>query len=107
MLKPLVSRFRPGPSVRLKDIAEKQVPANLKPIVGANIGPTSHGRYEDNDRMPTSTDDVPTSSCRYRDAGGTPTSADVELFHMPRCREVEPMSDRRHTSHFTIDTHDL
>ena len=34
MLKPLVPRFRPDLSVRLRDIAEKQVPAKMKPIVG-------------------------------------------------------------------------
>ena len=33
MLKPLVPKFRPDLRVRLKDIAEKQVPARLKPIV--------------------------------------------------------------------------
>ena len=32
MLKPLVSKFRPDLLARLIDIAEKQVPANLKPI---------------------------------------------------------------------------
>ena len=35
MLKLLVPRFRPDLSARLKDIAEKQVPAKLKPIVDA------------------------------------------------------------------------
>ena len=35
MLKPLVAKFRSDISVRLRDIAEKQVPAKLKPIVGA------------------------------------------------------------------------
>ena len=34
MLKPLVSKFRSYISVRLRDIAEKHVPAKLKPIVG-------------------------------------------------------------------------
>ena len=34
MLKPLVPRFRSDLSVRLKDIAEKQVPAEVKTIVG-------------------------------------------------------------------------
>ena len=34
MLKPLVPKFRSDLSVRLKDIAEKQVPVKLKPIVG-------------------------------------------------------------------------
>ena len=34
MLKILVPKFRPDLSTRLKDIAEKQVPAKLKPIVG-------------------------------------------------------------------------
>ena len=33
MLKPLVPKFRLHLSVRSKDIAEKQVPAKLKPIV--------------------------------------------------------------------------
>ena len=32
-MKPLVSKFRSNLSVRLRDIAEKQVPAMLKPIV--------------------------------------------------------------------------
>ena len=34
MLKPIVPKFRSDLSVRLRDIAEKQVPAKLKPIVG-------------------------------------------------------------------------
>ena len=34
MLKPPVPKFRPDLSARLKDIAEKQVPAKLRPIVG-------------------------------------------------------------------------
>ena len=38
MLKPLVPKFRPGLSVQLEDIAEKQVPAKLKPIVGDLTG---------------------------------------------------------------------
>ena len=33
MLKPLVPKFGPDLSARLKDIVEKQVPARLKPIV--------------------------------------------------------------------------
>ena len=33
MLKPLVPKFCSDLSVRLRDIAEKQVPAKLKPIV--------------------------------------------------------------------------
>ena len=33
ILKPLVPKFRPDLSARLKDIAEKRVPAKLKPIV--------------------------------------------------------------------------
>ena len=33
MLKPLVSKFRSDITVRLSDVAEKQVPAKLKPIV--------------------------------------------------------------------------
>ena len=37
MLKPLVPNFRPDLFARLGDIAEKQVPANLKPIVAARI----------------------------------------------------------------------
>ena len=34
-LKPLVPKFRLDPFSRLRDIAEKQVPAKLKPIVNA------------------------------------------------------------------------
>ena len=34
ILKPLVPKFRPDLLARLKDTAEKQVPAKLKPIVG-------------------------------------------------------------------------
>ena len=34
MLKHFVPKFRPDLSARLKDIAVKQVPAKLKPIVG-------------------------------------------------------------------------
>ena len=37
MLKSLVSKFHHNLSVRLKDIAEKQVPMKLKPIVPAWI----------------------------------------------------------------------
>ena len=37
MLKPLVPNFRPDLFDRLGDIAEKQVPANLKSIVAARI----------------------------------------------------------------------
>ena len=33
MLKPIVPKFRSDLSVHFKDIAEKQVPAELKPIV--------------------------------------------------------------------------
>ena len=33
MLKPLVPKFRSDLSVRLRDITEKQFPAELKPIV--------------------------------------------------------------------------
>ena len=36
MMKPLVPKFRPDLSARLKDIAEKQVPVKLKPIVGSS-----------------------------------------------------------------------
>ena len=39
--KPIVSKFRPDLSARLKDIAKKQVPAKLKPIV-ANGSLTKH-----------------------------------------------------------------
>ena len=35
LLKPLVPRFRPDLSTRLKDIPEKQVSVKLKPILGA------------------------------------------------------------------------
>ena len=34
MLKPLVYRFCSDLPIRLRDITEKQVPAELKPIVG-------------------------------------------------------------------------
>ena len=37
MPKPLVPKFRLDMSARLKGIAEKQVPAKLKPIVGAHL----------------------------------------------------------------------
>ena len=37
MLKPLVPKFRSDLSVRLRDIAEKQVPEKLKPIVNPSI----------------------------------------------------------------------
>ena len=37
MLKPLVPKFRPDLLARLKDMAEKQVPAKLKPIVDFTI----------------------------------------------------------------------
>ena len=33
ILERLVAKYRPDPYARLRDIAEKQVPANLKPIV--------------------------------------------------------------------------
>ena len=32
-LKPIVTKYRSDLSVRLRDIAEKQIPAKLKPIV--------------------------------------------------------------------------
>ena len=35
-MKLLVPKFRPDPFARLRDIAEKQVPAELKPIVVAS-----------------------------------------------------------------------
>ena len=35
MLRPLVPKFRPDLSVRLKDITENQVPAKLKPMVSS------------------------------------------------------------------------
>ena len=37
MLKPLLPKFRPDLSTRLKHIAEKQVPAKLKPIVTSEM----------------------------------------------------------------------
>ena len=37
MLKPLVPKFRQDLSARLKDIAEKQAPAQLKQVEDANI----------------------------------------------------------------------
>ena len=36
MLKPFLPKFRLDLFVRVKDIAEKQVPAKLKPTVGAD-----------------------------------------------------------------------
>ena len=47
MLKPLVSKFRSDLSVYLKDIAEKLVPAKLKPLVEAtnSIGTCAAQRY--------------------------------------------------------------
>ena len=33
-LKSLVPKYRPDSFARLKDIAEKQIPAKLKPVVG-------------------------------------------------------------------------
>ena len=43
MLKPLVPKFRPDLSAHIKDIAEKQVPAKLKPIVGCRQGKIALG----------------------------------------------------------------
>ena len=37
MLKPLVHKFCPDLFAHLKDIAEKQVPAKLKPIVAGYV----------------------------------------------------------------------
>ena len=37
MLKPLVPKFLPNLSAQLADIAEKQVPAKLKRIVGMHV----------------------------------------------------------------------
>ena len=37
MLKPIEPRFRPDLFTRLRDIAEKQVPATLKPIVAMRV----------------------------------------------------------------------
>ena len=37
MLKAIVPKFRSYLSVRFRDIAEKQVPAKLKPIVGVAL----------------------------------------------------------------------
>ena len=47
MLKPRMPKFRPDLSARLKDIAEEQVPAKLKPIVG---DVTSQCRVQKQDR---------------------------------------------------------
>ena len=46
ILKPLVPKFRPDLVARLRDIAEKQVPANLKPIVGTNSSPLQHTKIK-------------------------------------------------------------
>ena len=50
MLKPPVSKFRSDLSVRLKDIAEKQVPVKLKPIVGekTNMEKKMHSKFTKN-----------------------------------------------------------
>ena len=37
ILEPLVAKYRPNLFARLRDIDEKQVPANLKPIVGEEL----------------------------------------------------------------------
>ena len=42
MLKPLVPKFRSDPSAHLRDIAEKQVPAKMKPIVGPIVATQLH-----------------------------------------------------------------
>ena len=42
MLKPLVPKFRQDLLTRLKYIAEKQVPAKLKPIVGTVMSIALH-----------------------------------------------------------------
>ena len=43
MLKPLMPKFRSDLSVRLRDTAEKQVHAKLKPIVGVlGVSPSSN-----------------------------------------------------------------
>ena len=50
MLKPLVPKFHPILLVRLKDIAEKRVPAELKPIVSTkhlHFASMYFDRYED------------------------------------------------------------
>ena len=44
MLKPLVSKFRSDLSVRFRDIAEKQVPVNLRPIVKFRAARQSAGK---------------------------------------------------------------
>ena len=41
ILEPLVAKYRPDLFVRLRDIAEKQVPADLKPIVRYGSGSRS------------------------------------------------------------------
>ena len=38
ILDPLVAKYRPDLFARLRDIGEKQVPANLKPIVDYALG---------------------------------------------------------------------
>ena len=46
MLKPAVPKFRPDLSARLTDIAEKRVPAKLKPIVApSHVTPLRYGRF--------------------------------------------------------------
>ena len=46
MLKPLVPRFRPDLSAPLKTIADKQVPAELKPIVAQHSVPSWSGEHQ-------------------------------------------------------------
>ena len=43
MLNPLVPKFRSDPSVRLRDIAEKQVAANRSTIVKSDVRSDTHG----------------------------------------------------------------
>ena len=43
-MKPLVPQFRPDLCARLIDIAEKQVPANLKPVNVRAVGSKKSGR---------------------------------------------------------------
>ena len=46
MLKPPVPKFRSNLSIRVRDIAEEQVPVTLKPIVGCFTGAAFADRFE-------------------------------------------------------------
>ena len=65
MIKPLVPKFRPDLSARSNDIAEKQVPVRLKPIVTAACNLKTYpffwcsSHLSDNTKLPLSGANVP------------------------------------------------